>query len=833
MTGARLNDLRLALRLLVREWRGGEVRILLAVVALAVASLTAVAFVADRVRLSLAQEADALLAADLVLSGDRPLDPAFQAEARRRGLAVARSATFLSMAQGPSGAVLAGIKAASPGYPLRGRLRVADAPYGPDRPATGLPGPGRAWVDARLATELRLRVGDTVRLGARDLAVTAILSHESERSGNFMALAPRLLVAEADLAGTGLVQEGSRIAWRLFVAGPPEALAGFRAWATPRLGRGQKLEGLADARPELRQVLDKAERYLGLAALLAVVLAAAAAQMILRRYAQRHFDQFALLRCFGASRARLIRLYLAQFAGLGLAAGLLGGVAGFLVQWGLAALLADVLRLDLAAPSWRPFGLGLGAGLLIVVAFGLPAMRRLAEVPALRVLRRDLGPARSRQVLAQLLALAVLAGLLVWQAGDLRLGAIVVGGLVAAGLAAGLAIRALLAPLAWLAHRLPPAPRLGLLALRRRGWETTLQVMALSLGLLALLLLTLVRGDLLAAWRDKIPADAPNRFAINIQPDQVAPIRAWLAGHGVPDAELYPMVRGRLTAIAGRPVAPEAFPEERARHLAEREFNLSALAALPADNVVSAGRWWQAGARNVFSVEEGIAKTLGIRLGDRLDFDAGGLPLSGVVTSLRKVEWDSFRVNFFVVGPPGSLAGLPASYITAFRLAPARATVLAELVAAWPNVTVIDVDAVMTEMRTLMDRISLAVQVVFLFSLAVGLLVMVAALYARRDERAREIGVWRALGASAHTVRIALATEFAALGLLSGAVAAGAASALAWLLAERVFELPHAADPAVWLAGLAVGLALVLAVGLAASRGLVAAPPMAALRDAD
>ncbi|MDD4880088.1 MAG: FtsX-like permease family protein [Gallionellaceae bacterium] len=825
-----MSDLRLALRLMAREWQTGEIRILLAVIALAVASLTAVSFFADRVRISLTQEANVLLAADLVLSADRPIGPTFAAEARRRGLAVAHTTTFLSMAQGRDQARLAGIKAASAGYPLRGRLRIADAPYGADRPAEGLPGPGQAWVDARLAGELGLRPGSRVTVGARALTVSAILSHEGERGGNFMALAPRLLMNESDLAATGLVQEGSRITWRLLLAGERAALTGFRAWAELHLARGQKLEGLRDARPELRDTLDKAERYLGLAALLAVVLAAAAAQTILRRYVARHFDQFALLRCFGGSRKRLFRLYLLQFAGLGLLAGLLGSGLGLLVQQVLATLLGDALHLSLAPPSWWPFVIGTLAGLVLVLAFSLPAMLRLAEVPALRVLRRDLGPPRTGHLAAHGIGLAVVAGLLFWQAGDARLGLIVVGGLAAAGLAAALLIRILLIPLAILADRLPPAPRLGLLALRRRGWETTVQVMALSLGLLALLLLTLVRDDLLNAWHDKIPADAPNRFAINIQPDQVAPIRAWLLAHGVADAQLYPMVRGRLTAINGRPLDPEAYEEERARHLAEREFNLSALAELPSDNKITAGQWWQSGEADVFSVEDGIAKTLAIRLGDSLTFDAGGLPLTGRVSSLRKVEWDSFRVNFFVVAPPGALDGLQASYITAFRLPTGHGGVLAEMVSAWPNITLIDVDAVMTEIRTLMSRVSQAVQVVFLFSLAVGLLVLASALYARRDERAREIGVWRTLGASRKTVRIALAVEFAVLGLLSGAVAAGAASTLSWLLAERVFELPHAIDPVIWLAGLAGGLGLVMAVGLMATRGLLDAPPLQALR---
>lgn len=820
----------LALRLLTREWRVGEVRLLVAAVALAVASLTAVAFFADRVRTALGQEANALLAADLVLSTDHPPDPAFEAEARRRGLAASRSQTFLSMAQAGGNARLAGIKAVAAGYPLRGRLRIATAPYGPDRPTDTLPGPGEAWVDARLAVELGLKVGDPVAVGTSRLTVAAILSHEGERGGNFMALAPRLMLREADLAATGLVQEGSRITWRLMLAGPPAEIAAWRAWAEPRLKRGEKLAGLLDARPELTEVIDRSERYLGLSALLAVVLAAAAARLILRRYVERHFDQFALLRCFGAGRARLFGLYLGQFAGLGLLAGLLGSLIGLAVQEALAGLLGDVLRVGLAPPSWRPLLLGLAAGLGLVLAFSLPPMLRLARVPALRVLRRDLGPARAPHALAHGAGLALVAGLLFWQAGDARLGLYVLGGLAAAALAAGLLVQAALLPLAHLAAHLPPGPRLGLMGLRRRGWDTPLQVMTLSLGLLALLLLTLVRDDLLAAWHDQVPADAPNRFLINIQPEQAAPVAEYLSRHGVSNVQLYPMVRGRLVAINGRPLLPGDYPEERARRLAEREFNLSSLAELPPDNRITAGHWWRTGESGVFSVEDGIAETLGIRLGDTLHFDAGGLDLSGRVTSLRKVDWDSFRVNFFVVAPPGALAGLPASHITSFRLAPERGTLLAGLVAAWPNVTVIDVDRLITEMRTLMDRVSRAVQVVFLFSLGVGLLVMMAALYARRDERAREIGVWRALGASAATVRAALATEFAGLGLLAGAVAAAAATALAWLLAERVFHLPHRVDPAIWLWGLLGGLTLVLAVGLAATRGLLNAPPLQAIR---
>ncbi len=832
-----LDRLPLALRLLAREWRAGEVRVLLLAVSLAVASLTAVAFFTDRVAGALEREANTLLAADLSLSSDHPIGPEVAAEARQRGLAVLGTTTFLSMAMAGDQPLLSGIKAVEPGYPLRGSLRVASALFGPDGPTRRLPGPGEAWVDERLASGLGLDVGGRVKVGAVTLRVGAILTFEGERGGNFMALAPRVMLSPEDLARSGLVQEGSRITWRLLVAGEPGAVDAFRGWLTRRLERGQLLEGVRDARPELREVLDQARRYLGLASVLAVVLAAAAAHLALRRYATRHYDGFALMRCFGAPRRRLISLHFQQMALLGLAAGLLGSGLGWLTQEALAALLGDALHLGLPAPTVWPLLLGLGSGLALVLAFSLPPLLRLGRVPVARVLRKDLGPPGGGAWLAHGAGLALVAGLIFQQAGEPKLGAMVLGGVVAAMAAAGLLARGLLAPLAAAARALPATTtpwrlglRLGLGSLGRRGSETTLQAMALSLGLLALLVLTLTRDDLLDNWKSQVPVGAPNRFLINIQPEQVAPLKDYLDRGGVAQAELYPMARGRLMAIAGRPVSPADYPEGRARRLAEREFNLSALAALPPDNQLLAGRWWRPGETSGFSVEEGLAKTLGIRLGDTLEFDAGGLPLQGTVLSLRKVNWDSFRVNFFVVGPPGTLDGVPLSHITAFHLPRDQAGLLHGLVAAFPNVPVIDVEQAMAQVRDLLDRVGDGVRLIFLFSLGTGLTVMLAALYARRDERAREIGLWRTLGASRATVRWALATEFACLGLLAGAVAAAAASGLGWLLATRAFNLPHQPDPLIWLAGLGGGLVLVASAGLLSTRPLLQEPAWRVVR---
>ena len=815
-----------------RNGRAGELPLVWLAVAVALAGLAAVSFFKERVGMALGREANTLLAADLSLASDHPLAPALAQEARRRGLTALETVAFPSMARPAtrggvdSRSLLAGIKAVAPGYPLRGRLRVAPAPYAADGPTRNLPEPGACWLDARLAAGLGVSVGDSVGVGQSWLRVTGILTFEGERGGDFIALAPRLLMRTEDLPGTGLLQEGSRAVHRLLLAGPAEAVAAYAAWLKPRLERGQTLETLADARPELRGVLDQAQRYLGLVAVLGVLLAAAAIRLALERHVRRQYDRYALMRCFGASRRRALFLHLRPLLAVGLLAGLAGGVLGWLAQAGLVGLLGDGLGLALPAATLRPLALSVLAGPLLVLAVGLPALVRLGRVPVGRVLRRDLEPPRGADLVAHGAGLALVLGLLMWQAGEPRLGAQVAAGTaLALGLAA-LVLRGLLLPVPWLARRLPASRRpwllglgLALDGLGRRGWVTTLQVLALALGLLAMLLLGFTQDDLLSRWRGRVPAGAPDRFLINVQPEQVAQVRSFLAAGGVPEVRFYPMVRGRLERIAGRPVRAADYPGDRARRLAEREFNLSAFADLPPDNRVVAGHWWR-GEGQGFSVESGLAATLGIRLGDALEFDVGGLPLRGPVISLREVDWNSFRVNFFVVAPPDALARLPASYITSFRLPPGGGPLLADLVAAFPNLTVIDVSQALAAVRDLLDRLAGAVRIVFLFSLAAGVLVLAAALHARRDERARAAAIWRVLGADGRTVRTALLLEHALTGLLAGAVAAAAATGLEGFLASRVFDLPAGADLRLWPAGLGGGLLLALLAGHFAGRRL-------------
>lgn len=836
----------LAWRLLIRDWRAGELRVLLAALVVSVLSMTSVGFVADRARLALARDVHTLLGGDLLLQADRPPPAEWGLEAARLGLRVAESRRLMSMARVGEAAQLVSLRVVDAAYPLSGQLRLTlPGPAGGPGPATPVtrqvahgPSAGQIWADQRFLDATGARLGDRVELGDAGFLLAARLDAEPDRGLAQFDVAPRVMMALTDLAATGLVREGSRVGYQVHLAGPSTAVAAFRTWVTPRLERGQQVQGLDNARPELRAGLERAQRFFGLAALLAVVLAAVAMHLAARRYVERHLDGYAVMRCLGASQARLGSLFSGQMLILGALGGLLGGLLGFAAQAGLARLMGALLGADLPPPSFLPALQGWLAGFALLLGFALPPLLRLRQVPALRVLRRDAAPPSRGGVLVGLAALAALAGLTLWQTGDGRLAGWALGGFLAAGLAFYLIALSVLG----LLGRLAPAAgrgggfawRYALTSLRRRAAANALQVTALALGLTVLLLLAFTRGDLLAAWQQRTPVDAPNRFIINIQPDQRTAVADWFVGQGLPAPDIHPMVRGRLTAINGRPLVPESYADDRARRLAEREFNLSYATALPAHNQVQSGRWFAGPdlAAGALSVETGIAQTLGIKLGDRLEWEVAGERFSAPVTNLRDLDWDSMRVNFFVITTPGLLADLPASYLTSFHLPADRARALNGLVRQLPNLTVIDTSAILAQALDWVTRLVTAVQAVFLFALAAGVLVLYAALVSTRDERLREAALMRALGADRPRLRAALLNEFILLGGLAGLLAAAAAAAIGAVLALRVFELDYSPDPWLWVAGPALGLACVALNALAGLRVVLNAPPMASLREA-
>jgi putative ABC transport system permease protein len=823
--------IRLAAKLLVRDYRAGELTLIAVAIVVAVAGVTTVGFFTDRVQRVLDIQANRLLGADLVVSNSRPIPAELSDEARRRGLDAIVVMRFPSMAVSGERTALSDVRVVPEGYPLRGELRVADRLFGPDRVPRSIPARGTVWVDERLYTALEMSSGGELSLGNSRFKVAGIITHEPGVEMGFLSGAPRVALNAADLETTGLVQAGSRVRYRLNVAGDAAAVDEYRAWAQPRLTPGSRIEGIRDARPELRSALERAEKYLNLAALTSVLLAAVAIALAARRYLQRHLDACAMMRCLGASQSLIVGLYFTHFTLLGVAAAAAGIAIGALAQAVLAGWLGQVVALSLPAASVFPAVHGAAVGLLLLLGFAVPPLLSLAKVPTLRVLRRELGLPDGLGMLGYALGAVVIAGMILWRAQGWKLGLAVLGGAVAGIACAGVLTWGLLRALRFVRAR-GGSLRFGVASLQRRQLGTILQVVALGLGIMALLTLTLIKSDLLQTWRSSLPPDAPNRFIINIQPDQAEPIRKFFAAQGIAAPELFPMIRGRLVRIGDRKVSADDYSDERAKRLATREFNLSWATQMRPDNRVVEGNWWaaQGAASDQFSVERGLAETLGIRMGDVLTYDIAGRTVSARVTSLRSVDWDTFNVNFFVVAPPGLLESYPSTYVTSFHLPRGHVTTLNALVKAFPNIVLIDIAQALAQVQAMMEQAALAVQFVFLFTLVAGLVVLYAAVASTQDERLFQATVMRSLGASRRQIRRAHLAEFTLIGAVAGFVAATGAAGLAWFLARRFLQLDFVPDPSVWLIGVGVGALGVAVAGYIGTRRVLAVAPLQALR---
>jgi putative ABC transport system permease protein len=812
-----------ALRNLWRDLKSGELSVLMLALTVAVVSLTAVGFFTSRISQGVHAQAAEVLAADLRLESPLPVPDRYLDAAHARGLKTAEIIEFPTAIFRGDASQLAALNAVTPSYPLRGHMRIADAPFGVARVTDRVPQRGEVWIDARIIAQLKVGLGDMLRIGAGSFKVTEVLDYRPDEGTGFVNLAPAALLNYTDIGSTQLIQPGSRVTYAALFAGTPAQVTEFRSYLRTNKAPGERLREVEDSSRQLNSAIDRAARFLNLASLASVLLAAVAVAMGARRYASRHIDTVALMKCMGASQGFVLAIAIIELTLLAA-----GAVAA-----GLAWLLRDLVKTELPPASLAPLPIALVTVLSMLIGFALPPLLQLKSTPPGRVLRKSVTAPPLRFGLPYLLALAAITAILWSLVRDTELVLWVLAGVIGAGVVLALAGFGLVQLTGRLRGGVGVAWRYGLANVSRRGSGSVVQIVAFGLGLMVLLLLAVVRGDLLADWRRSLPADVPNNFLINIRPEERDSLETFLTSHGLGTAQLFPMVRARMTAINGAPAASIQLKGDRGRGFLEREQNLTWSATLMPDNQLIAGHWWTPGdyGKPLVSISSEYAEALGLGLGDKLKFDVAGETLDVTVASIRKIRWDSFRPNFFLVFPPNLLDGAAGTYMTSVFLTPAQRPALADLVRQFPTVSVFDVDAILKQIRDIMDRASLAVQYVFLFTLVAGVVVLLAAVQSTRDERRYESAMLRTLGASRSTVLKGVAAEFSALGFLSGTLAAFGATAIGWILASRLFSLQFTVDPWVWVVGLVCGTGLVGLSGTLATRRVVNTPPIVTLRD--
>ncbi len=825
-----MNTFKFAFTGLKRDWYSGELRLIGISILIAVACLSSVSFFTDRVRRATEQQATELLAADLVLISSTKIKNEYIDNADGAGLIISLNESFRSVVVNGDNLELAEVKAVDANYPIRGNLRTSDDLFKQEQINDSIPASGTVWVDSRLLQALQVKLGESINVGAAELIVDKILTYEPDRGGDLFNIAPRLLMNRVDLDKTKLILPGSRIQYRLLLGGKSESIDLYRNQL--KLDENLRLQGIKDARPEIKTALVRAEQFLGLAALVSIALAGLAIAMSAQRFAVRHYDNCAIMRCLGLQQREITQIYFYQLMMLGLICSLIGCVIGFFAQEGLNQMMIGMTQQSLPKPSWRPVLSGIFTGLITVLAFALPQLMRLRKISPLRVLRKDLTPLPLNNYVIYTVAIIALVLLSPWQSGDIALTIYTVLGLFLTALVLAVSAKLIIKLLKQLQPKLKMAARYGLANVSRRSNQSVMQIMGIGIGVTVMLLLTLVRTDLLAGWQNRLPDDAPNYFLINIQPDQVDSIRSHLSTLLNNDIALYPMIRGRLTKINERNVNPDDYENPRANRLAAREFNLSYADTMQDDNRVVAGEWWSKGenTENYFSVEEGIAETLGISIGDSLSYSIAGQEIKGKVVNLRWVEWDSFNANFFVVSNTSALKTYPSTFISSLFIPDSKRSILIELIKQYPSITVFDIDAILKQVRAIMNQVVRTVEFVFIFTILTGIAVLFAALQSTHDERTHEAALMSALGANRKQIISGLIAEFMLLGIITGILSAIAASIIELALAEYVFKMEIVINPLLWLIAPLACCLIIVATGLIGTRKVLASSPMLILR---
>ncbi|HTV77738.1 MAG TPA: FtsX-like permease family protein [Steroidobacteraceae bacterium] len=828
-----MQALKLALRTLLREWRSGELGVLLLALTTAVAALTGVGFLVGRIDTAVREQATQVLAADIRMSSTQPLPADWFPAAARRGVRTASIQSLLSVVFHGDASQLSNIEAVSAGYPLRGTLMVADQPFATGVATTAIPGPGEVWPSSKLLATLGGGIGTRLSIGAATLKVTRVLISRPDQGANLAELAPTLLMNLADLPATQLIQPGSRVSYSALFAADPAVIRAFRPWLEAHRRPEDRMRDVSEASPQLENAVDRAGRFLTLASLVSVLLCSIAVAMSARQYVRRHLDAVALMKTLGATRGFTLTVSLLQLLIVALLASAAGSVVGFVAQEWLLRAVRELLGSTVLPPAnLAPLGMGVAAALAVLAGFALPPLLQLARVPPLRVLRRDVGPPPPVVILAFGPAVVVVIGLVWWAVRDVRLAVQFLIGLTLFLASLAVAGYVLVSLCGRLRGRVGVAWRYGIANLNRRRADSMVQIAAFGAGLMVLLVLGVVRDDLEQDWRKSLPADAPNYFFVNIPPGDRVAFTQFIEQRGARLSRMLPMLRGRMTSLNGEPVESLRSARGPGREFSGREQNVTWASTLGDDNQVIAGSFWPSdyhGAPQVSLATE-FQESLGVNVGDKVGFDIGGEPFVATVTSIRKVKWDSFKPNFFVMFSPGVLDAVAGTYLTSAYFHPSDPHVMAQLAHRFPSVSIFNVDDLLNQVRSIIDKAILAVQSVFAFTLFAGLVVLLAAVQASREERRFESAMLRTLGAGGATVWAGVMAEFVALGLLAGALAVGGAAFAGAFVATRVLQVPYAFDPWLPLLGIGGGAALVCVSGWLATRTVVSQPPILTLR---
>ena len=831
-------NVRLILRLVARDWRAGELRLLLAALLVAVGTVSAITFFVDRLHQALLAESTSFLAADRVLSGSQPIPDSFRDGAISQGLVISDTVLFPSMVYAETSAArnqLVSVKAVSETYPLRGTLRIADEPFATDRPTDSLPERGEVWLDSRLFPSLGVALGDFVQVGYEKLKISRVLTSEPDRGGSFFDLGPRVLMRMADVPATRVIQPGSRIGYRLLLAGDDSALSDYREQFREQFLGKYRWQSIRESSPSIGSALDRAESFLLLGGLLAVILAGIAVALSANRYAKRHYDHVSVLKTLGATPGEIQWGYFGVLTVLGVGGIVLGLLLGTGIHLGIVQLLATYLPSNLPLPGTRPLWLGAATGFICLIAFALPPLLALKNISPMRAVRRDLSVTTTSGLITYGLGTCGALTLLVWYSNSLWLtfwalagGFLVclVFGIIATLLLRGGRLAGMQAGSLW---------RLALAGLQRRRRENVAQIMIFGLAIMLLLILVLIRTSLLDEWRQQIPENAPNHFVMNVTRDQVDAMQTLLEEHTDYEGTLFPMMRGRIEAVNEVPVRDyqrRNRSEDRGGPRLSSERNLTWTNEPPPNNKMITGSWWAADTQeSLVSIEQGYAFGWGLGVGDELTFDLGGLKVVAKVANIRSVEWDSLRPNFFIIFSEAALADVPATYMTSFYLSPDRKRFLNEILSNYPTITVIEVDELINQVQQIISRVTQAVELVLVLVLGAGALVLIASIQASRDQRMKEHALIRTLGGSRRLIAGSLASEFSILGLFSGVVAVVGAEITVYALESQVFEMSYQARPWFWLVGPLLGTLIVVTVGYLGTRSLISTPPATILRD--